>query len=127
MADVLPDSRLREKLGTVMADWPMPDGSTVRIEVEPIFCTNCGKLYGYVPKENTTFAFWLCQPCFDRHGPPPGTVVSSDDAFRQKLVEEMLDKFGRPLTAEELGRLQDENRLGSIELLLRESPWRKPN
>jgi len=121
--NVLPDSRLTHNptLGSVMMDWPVGDGTTVRLECVPIFCANCGKSYGFVPKDNTTFAFWLCDPCFDKHGPPPGTYVSSDHAFREKVKAEMLEKFGRILTAEELQAMADAGRLGSLEKLLRES------
>ena len=127
MPDVLPDSRLTHNptLGSVMVDWLMPDGTTVRVEVVPIHCANCGCDGGYVPLANTTFAFWLCQPCFETHGPPPGTVVSSDEAFRQKVAAEMQDRFGRPLSSEELGLKHEAGDLGRpLELLLRESPWK---
>lgn len=124
---VLPSSLLthRPDLGSRMVDWPMPDGTTVRCECVQVFCANCGTPYGWVPKDNTTFAFWLCDECFKKHGPPPGTYVSPDDEFRRKLQEEMVAKHGRILTSEELLRLADRNELGPLALLLRETPYKE--
>ena len=104
-----------------MADWPMPDGSKVRIEVEPVFCANCGKDNGYVPKENTTWAFWLCQKCYDTYGIIANTYVEPDWEFWQKLQHEMLDKYGHVLNQTELTKLAEEG-WGPLAQLVKESP-----
>lgn len=125
---ILPDSRLKEAKGTVIVNWELTDGSTVRIEVEPIYCANCGKLYGYVPKENTTFAFWLCRKCFEAHGEIAGTYAVPEDEFNQKVQTEMQERFGRDLTDLEIFKLLEQGELGRpLELLIRESPYKVPN
>ena len=128
---ILPDSRLthRQDFNSVIMDWPIGDdsGRVVRVECVRLYCPSCGEFGGWCPKENTSFVFWICQKCFDKYGVPYGTIVSSDDAFREKLKAEMLEQYGRCLTAEELKVKEEENLLGDIKLLLRESPWRKPH
>jgi hypothetical protein len=110
-----------------MMDWEVSPGKFVRLEAQPIFCANCGKLFGYVPKDNCSFACWLCDPCFEVYGPPPDTWVSSDHAFREKLQQEMIAKYGRVLTGDEVRVLASRGELGSLELLLRESPYKEYN
>ncbi|MDE2102482.1 MAG: hypothetical protein KGL39_34870, partial [Patescibacteria group bacterium] len=99
-AHILPDSRAHTGKQGVMMDWQMPDGTTVRVEAVHVFCANCGKLYGLVPKENTVFTFWLCAPCFEKYGAIAGTFAQPDGEFMQSVVEEMTERFGRTLTAE---------------------------
>lgn len=125
---VLPDSRLHDdSLGSIMVDWDMPDGSKVRIEVVPIYCGNCGKLYGHVPKENTTFVFWLCRKCFEHHGAIAGTYAMPDDEFNQKVAFEMREKFHRDLTDLELFHLAEHGKLGTaLENLVKDSPYLVP-
>lgn len=122
---LLPDSRLKDRSqGAFMADWPMPDGATVRIEVAPVYCANCGKMYGYIPRENTTFACWLCQKCFDTYGDTTTVYVEADHEFNKRVEHEMLERFGRALSAVELDLLAEDGRLGrGLELLARESPY----
>ena len=125
MADVLPDSRLHSALGTFMADWTLPDGRVERIEVQPVFCANCGAEHGFVPKDNTTWAFFLCNPCFDKWGVPAGLMVQSDADFWESVHQEMLAKFGRALTSVEVEVLHDQGKLGApLEALMRDSPIR---
>lgn len=123
-ADILPDSRLkRADLKTVMADWKLPDGTTVRIEVCPVFCANCGAEHGFVPKDNTSWAFFLCDDCYEKWGVPANLMVESDTAFWERVHYEMLEKHGHVLTADEIFRLHEEGRLGKgLELLMKESP-----
>lgn len=125
MPDVLPDSRLthRTTLGSVMADWAMPDGTTVRVECVPCFCANCGKSNGFVPKENTHFAFWLCQPCFDAYGDlPPGMYVQPDDAFWADVRAEMERTYGHVLSGDELAGMTEADLSPALQKLLTESP-----
>jgi hypothetical protein len=129
-AHILPDSRLTHHptFGSQMVDWPMPDGTTVRCECVMVYCANCGKEFGYVPKDNTSFAFWLCAKCFETHGAIAGTYAQPDDEFCKSVQEEMRKKFGRDLTGEELLALQECGKLGkALELLEKESPFPVPS
>jgi len=67
----------------------------------PIFCANCGADGGWVPEENCTFAFYLCDPCAVRHGKIDGTYMVPDEAFFEKVKEAQVEKFGRVLTPQE--------------------------
>lgn len=141
-ANVLPDSRLQDPKATVMADWEWeePVGRPVfngreyvqkyrkvkkRIELEPIYCFNCGKMSGYVPREVMSFVSWLCLPCSETVGEQASLWVSSDRDFWLKVGEEMRARFGRALTQRELFELGEQGRLGvGLELLARESPFK---
>ncbi len=128
MVDVLPDSRLHDPKATVMADWPclQPDGTltTVRLELEPIYCLSCGKSAGYVPRDVMSFVSWLCQPCSEKYGEAAALWQSSDQQFWAKVAEAMQERFGRALTQRELWELGEQDRLGrGLELLTRESPY----
>ncbi len=121
---ILPDSRLADPTGTVVVDWPLSDGSTVRIEVERVYCANCGILYGFVPKENTVFTCWLCARCFEKFGLIAGTYAQPDDEFCRTVAAEMQDRFGKSLTEAEIGQLKEDGRLGTaLDLLEKESPY----
>lgn len=122
----LPDSRLAQRpdLETFMGEWTMPDGSFIRCEIQPIFCANCGKKYGYVPKDNTTFACYLCNKCFETWGAIAGTYAVLDDDFHQAVQHEMETRFGRTLTELEIFKLAEHGRLGTaLEKLEKESPY----
>ena len=106
-----------------MVDWTLADGTSVRIEVEKIYCANCGKAYGWVPKENTTWACFLCTECFERWGAVAGAYAIPNNAFWEAVAYECLDRFGYIPTEEELMKLKDGVRLGSaLEKLEKESP-----
>jgi hypothetical protein len=124
LPDVLPDSRLQDPKATVMVDWPMGDGTTIRLELEPIYCFNCGKPNGYVPRHVMSFVSWMCQPCSIEWGKLASAHTHADQAFWDKVESEMLARFGKALTQEELAQLADQNRLGRpLELLEKESPY----
>lgn len=129
---VLPDSRLRDPKATVMADWPVTvvaaDGTettkTIRLELEPVFCINCGKPNGYVPREIMSFVSWLCMPCAETWGEHANNWQTSDQEFWDVVAAEMLDRFGRVLTQKELEQLAERGHLGSaLEKLEKESPY----
>ncbi len=124
--DTLPDSRLADRdFGTVMMDWPLPDGTTVRIECSPIYCANCGELQGHCPRWSTTWACYLCLPCLELHGAIAGTLAVPDQEFMDAVAYEMQARFGRQLTADELVVACEQGQLGSaLEKLARESPYR---
>jgi hypothetical protein len=124
--DVLPDSRLKDpNQGAVMADFTLPSGQTVRLQMSPVFCANCGADGGYVPTENMTFAFYICQKCHDSCGAIAGTLAVPDEEFRRTVAYEMEERFGKALTAEEIHLAVETGRLGTaLDALLRESPYR---
>ena len=119
--DALPDSRLRTKKGTVHAVWRI-NGKSVRVELEPVFCANCGVPHGYVPVENTTFACWFCERCAETWGGVASGCMIPDAEFHRKVEGAMLTHFRRVLTAEEIGRLQAQG-WGPLKSLVRESPY----
>lgn len=126
---VLPDSRLKDQtLGSQVVDWPLPGGGTVRCEAVRIYCANCGKLYGWVPKDNTAFAFWLCAKCFESFGTAAGMCAVPDAEFAEAVAFEMNERFGRTLTETEIVYFQERGELGTaLEKLARESPYPVPS
>lgn len=123
--DILPDSRMKNPRDCVTIDWPLMDGTTVRLELEPIFCFSCGKPNGYVPREIMSFVSWLCMPCSEKYGELAENWVTSDDQFWQDVASEMKDRFGRVLTQRELCILTERGELGSaLEKLEKESPYK---
>lgn len=126
-ANVLPDSRLHDPKATVMVDWPILDGTgrTVRLELEPIYCFNCGKPNGYVPREVMSFVSWLCLPCAEKWGEHANNWQTADEEFWLLVQAEMIARFGRVLDQAELDRLAAQGQLGkALELLDKESPYR---
>ena len=124
---ILPDSRLsNQTYNSKMVDWPMPDGSTIRVEVTPVYCANCGhKFHGGVPKDNTFACFYLCDQCFTTYGGVAGTYAMPDDEFCKAVASEMLDKHGKYLSEQEIVELKDQGKLCKELLLLeKESPWK---
>lgn len=125
MADILPDSRLKDPKGIVMCDWPMGNGKTVRLCMEPIFCFNCGKPNGYVPQHIMSFVSWLCLDCSVTWGKEASLHSSADEEFWKAVENEMVAKFGKGLTQKELSDLAEHGKLGKpLELLEKESPYK---
>jgi len=123
---VLPDSRLKHhKIGTEMVQWRLPGGGTVRIEAEKIYCANCGKFWGHVPRENTTFSFFLCAKCFETHGTIANTWVQPDEEFVKDVAFELEKRFGPGGgTVENIARALEDNTLGpELMALLNDSPF----
>lgn len=103
MADILPDSRLKRPVNTVMRHG---------ILWMPIFCANCGADGGLVPEENCTFAFYQCDPCNLKYPTIPGTHVEPDSVFWEKVKQAQLEKYGRELSPNEIiEALKDENNI----------------
>lgn len=117
MPDILPDSRLGSNNGAVIADWH----GFGRVECVPVFCANCGAEHGYVPKENTTFSFWLCQQCFEKYGEIAGCMVQPDHEFWEEVKQTMLANFGHALDPLELFVLEQQG-WGPLASLVKESP-----
>lgn len=127
---ILPDSRLEHNpdLGCLVIDWKLSDGTVARVEVQPIFCANCGKKYGWVPKDNTTFVCWLCNKCHEKFGNVIGTYAMPDEEFCRNVQQEMQERFGHDLTLEEIAYLKDRGELGpELTLLEKESPYKVPS
>jgi hypothetical protein len=77
--EILPDSRANIAHGVIRG----PHGNWL-----PIFCANCGTKGGLVPEENMTFAFWLCDPCWEKHGAIAATYVLPDEVFWAEVAAE---------------------------------------
>lgn len=118
--DVLPDSRLTRSIkGAKRMLW----GQWGTINVVPIFCANCGKLRGYCPEENMTFAFYLCDsPCAEQWATLAGTYTTTDEQFFQKCAEAMVEEHGHYLTEKGVEAVEFESGRG-LATLLRESPF----
>lgn len=137
-ADVLPDSRLSSGRGRVVADWVVGrkvvmrggrpvsvPARTIRLELEPIHCFNCGRGAGHVPVGIMTYASWLCEPCSVTWGAAASLHTAPDQQFWDAVSHEILKRFGRPLSKDELDALADQGKLGtSLEILNRESPYK---
>lgn len=126
---VLPDSRLAADpgKGCFMADWQLCDGSTVRIEVQPVYCANCGKLYGHIPKENTCFVCYFCRQCYEKYGTIAGTYAVPDQQFAEAVHYEMIQQYGKDLTALEIAALADQGKLSAALVNLeKDSPYPVP-
>jgi len=91
--NVLPDSRTKDGRGAVLG----PGGYWV-----PIYCASCGAEGGLVPVENMTFAFYLCTPCFAKHGALTNMMMMPDEVFWEKVKQAQLEQYGRVLSTEEL-------------------------
>lgn len=99
--DILPDTRGKTGLKqSINGTWWVP-----------IFCANCGKPGGYVPEENMTFAFYLCDnPCAATWGPIANTYMEPDAVFFKRIELAQLEKYSRLLgPLELLQALEDAN------------------
>jgi hypothetical protein len=115
--DLLPDSRLKESKG----EKRLPFANVMPLNWAPIFCANCGAPGGYVPEENCTFAFYLCNPCAEKWSPLAGTMAVPDEIFWAKVREAQIEKYGRELTEEEIHlAMMDESSI--FAKLAREAP-----
>ncbi len=108
----LPDSRAREAKNRVVQ---------FGVWCVPVYCANCGCDGGVVPEENTTYIFYLCNGCADKHGRIEGTYAEPDAIFWEKVKQAQVEKYGRELTAPEVARALDEKG-GPLALLAREKP-----
>lgn len=105
--ELLPDSRLRS---------PKNVREHRGMMWQPLFCASCStdKGGGWVPEppENCTFAFYLCDPCYEKYGQVAGTMVEPDVAFWERVKQAQVEEFGRVLTPQETAEaLKDENHI----------------
>lgn len=118
--NLLPDSRLKNPTGVIR----MKFGRWGMLNMQPIFCASCGKLGGYCPAENMTFAFWLCDhPCAGTWAPLAGTYTSPDEVFWDKVAHEAAER-NNGLTEKEI-LAAEESSCNPLSLLLKESPLLK--
>jgi hypothetical protein len=131
MNSILPDSRLKEKKGSIRVDWQTRNVytgqlETIRLSLEPIYCISCGKSAGMVPEDIISWCSWLCDKCSDQWGNQASLHKCPDSVFWQRVKEEMLERYGRELTQAELNYLADQNKLSiGLQLLERESPYKQ--
>ena len=117
MNDILPDSRMKSPTGVIRIEF----GQWGRINMQPIFCASCGKLGAYVPEENMTFAFWLCDgQCSEQWAQLAGTYTTTDEQFWETAKYEMIEKYGHYLDERGVIKAQAEE-TGALGKLLRES------
>lgn len=84
MIELLPDSRPRTAVGLVpYKEWGM---------AQPIFCANCGKDGGFIPEQNSTFAFYLCNECWEAHGHLTGVMAIPETEVRRDARLRQLEK-----------------------------------
>jgi hypothetical protein len=95
--DILPNCTLKQD----KIDWNI---SSPGFEWVFLFCASCGAdggrvLKTYLPRE---FAFYQCESCAEKYPVIPGTFREPDDAFRQKVVNAMVEEYGHVLTESEI-------------------------
>lgn len=95
-----------------MADVLLPDcrARVVRDRVQragrwhvPVFCANCHRDDGQmVPEDSCDFAFYLCEPCAEKHGALADVEMIPDEVWFARVRDAQLEKHGRELTPAEL-------------------------
>jgi hypothetical protein len=110
--EILPDCRMKDR---------RQFSQTILGLSVPIFCANCGRRGPDVSEENCTFAFWLCNPCFEAHGAETLGTVMPDEVFFEKVKQEQLEAFGRFLTEAELITIVEAD-ASPLATLLKERP-----
>ena len=83
--DILPECRAKVTRGVV----PSSRGNQV-----PIFCANCGIDGGWVPEKYCTFAFYLCDPCAEKHGDPAHFYKEPNAVFFERVAAAQQDALG---------------------------------
>lgn len=132
----LPDSRAKNPTGTVVANLELDEIHPVngilqvvrrkyRLEMERIYCWNCGRTKGWVPRGIFSWVSFLCDPCSDSVGAAAALLPANDAEFWAKVGEEMHRSYGRVLTQQELWELAERGELSrGLQLLERESPYK---
>ena len=107
--NILPDCRVQNNPRTVflgaLGYW------------QHVYCGMCHKEGPAVPKENMTFAFWLCNECFSTQGEITNTYVMPDEVFFERVRQEQLASYGRYLSAEEFVAVVEEGTTPLAKLL----------
>ena len=109
-SDLFPDSRSKITRGSI---WnAKTNGWWI-----PVFCANCGEHGAYCPEEST-HAFYLCNPCFEKLGPITSVMMVPDAEYYAKVAEEQQESFGRALTPLEIAKVREDNDTPLARLLL---------
>lgn len=88
----------------------------------PIFCASCSTPGGRIPEHAATFAFYLCDDCYAKHGHLTSTYVEPDLVFWQRVQAEWQEQFGDTIpTQDVLLEIRDAG-LSPLASLLREGP-----
>jgi hypothetical protein len=116
--ELLPDSRLKDAdKGNVR----LPFANICPMNWVPIFCANCGTAGGFVPEENCTFAFYLCNKCAEKWSPLAGTLAVPDEIFWKKVRQAQIEMYGRALGEQEIAAALDDQS-SALAKLAREAP-----
>lgn len=84
MIETLPDSRLRIVKGLVPhKEWGM---------AQPIFCANCGESGGLIPEQNQSYAFYLCNECWESVGHLTGVMAIPESVVRRDARLRQLER-----------------------------------
>ena len=115
----LPDSRMEYPTNVMRIEF----GQYGRINMEPLFCASCGHgPVAYVPIENMTHAFWLCDNgCSQKWSPLPGTYTTPDTQFWERVKAQSLETTGHFLREEDVLRYESSS-CNPLSTLLKESP-----
>ncbi len=87
--DILPDGRLQHHKTGIIRGWSPYAGSG---NWEPVFCGNCHRLCLYVPTENMTFAFYLCNECVNTWGQIAGVMLIPDEVWWEQVRQDAIAK-----------------------------------
>lgn len=92
----LPDSRLKRLVAKVVPHklWGM---------AQKIYCAHCGHDGGWIPEQNSTFAFYLCDECWESHGHLTGLMSIPESEVRRAA---RLRELERSSTNQSVGELQ---------------------
>jgi hypothetical protein len=101
--DVLPNSVAREQRGKVFRN---------NVWWVRVYCANCHKegpfvieqhlRPGQVGPNQPTYAHYLCEGCFEKHGVPTGHQAIPDELFWAEAHNVMMEEYGRVLTPPEI-------------------------
>jgi len=116
--ELLPDSRLKD---TGKGNVRLPFANVMPMNWVPIFCANCGASGGFVPEENCTFAFYLCNNCAEKWSPLAGTMAVPDEVFWEKVRQAQIEKYGRELSQQEIAAALDDEE-SVLSKLAKEAP-----
>ena len=83
--ELLPDSRLKRLTPKTV---PHKEWGTA----QQIFCANCGKDGGLIPEQNSTFAFYLCDECWEVHGSLTEFLAIPESEVRRDARLRQLEK-----------------------------------
>jgi hypothetical protein len=79
----------------------------------PLYCANCGADCGYAPEYDAQEWFFLCgaehNDCVKTWGPIAASMAMPYELFMEKIRREQMEKYGRLLTPEEVGKVLEED------------------